>query len=84
MYRINGGVKIGNAYNPGYMREIMQDILGVSTATVIFLEYGNLIRLLRMLSDSTGSAKSTVVATKLEVTISQLADKLATKFQRLH
>ena len=36
--------------------------------------------LLRMLRDLTGSAKSKMAARKSEVTISQLVDKLATKF----
>ena len=37
-----------------------------------------------MLCDLTGSAKFKMAATKPEVTISQLPDKLATKFKRLH
>ena len=61
-----------------------QHILRVSTATLIVLGSGNLMRLLRMLRDLTGSAKSKMVATKPEVTTSQLVDKLAKKFQRLH
>ena len=66
------------------MREIKRDILGISTATPMFLGSGNLMRLLRMLHDLNGKAKSKMGATKPEVTISQFVDKLATKFQRLH
>ena len=84
MQNINGGVKTGNAYNPSYLREITQDILGISAATPIFFGSCNLMRLLRMLQNLTGSAKIKMAATIPEVTISQLVDKLATKFQRLH
>ena len=41
------------------------------------------MRLLRTLRDLTGGAKSKMATTTPEVTISQLVDKLATKFQRL-
>ena len=37
-----------------------------------------------ILWDLTGSAKSKIAATKPKVTISQLVDKLATKFLPLH
>ena len=65
------------------MREIKQGILGISTATPIFLGSCNLMRLLRMLRDLTGSAKVKMAATKPKVTISQLVKKLATKFHWL-
>ena len=82
--RMNGGVNTGSAYNSSYTRGIKQDIPGVSRATFIFLGSDNLMRLLRMLRDLTGSAKSKMAAIKPEVMISQLVDELATKFQRLH
>ena len=66
------------------MREIKQDIFAISTATPIFFRSGNLVRLVRMLRDLTGSAKSKMAATKPEVTTYELVDKLATKFQRFH
>ena len=42
---MNGGVKTGCAYKTSDVREIKQDILGISTTTPIFLESGNLMRL---------------------------------------
>ena len=41
-----------------YMHEIKQNILGLSTATPIFFGSGNLLRLLIMLRDLTGSSIS--------------------------
>ena len=52
------------------MREIPQDILGISIATTIFFGSGNIMRLMRMLRDLTGSAKSKMAAIKPEIAIS--------------
>ena len=63
------------AYNSSYMREIKQDIFGISTKTRILLGSGN-TRLNRKSEIPDGGHKP-------GVTISQLVDKLATKFQLL-
>jgi signal transduction histidine kinase len=42
------------------------------------------MRLLRMISDITGGAKSKMAAIMLEVTTAQLVEKLTRKFQRPH
>jgi len=80
VWNVKPDINSGSVVITSYMREMNQDILEISTVVI-----GNLMRQLRMSSESTGSAKSTMAAIMPEVTLYKLTvDKLALKFQRLH
>src|SRR5664279_2646159 len=53
------------------------------TATCMFSESGNPYALYRLIPGVTGSRKFKIAATKPEILISPLQDKIATKFQRI-
>src|SRR5664279_4285390 len=78
-YTQGGGVK----FPPRRISGSRQDSNDISTATSLFSGSRNPMVLLWILPVVAGSGKSKMAAFKPDILISQLQDKIATKFQRL-
>jgi len=72
----------GSRYELTYSPARTHDSNGISTDTPIFSKSRNLVKLVPILPDVSGSRKSKLAAVKPEVHVSQLVDMIESKFQK--
>jgi len=83
-YVVNQGWRqlTGSRYEITYISARTHDSNEISTATPTFWRSSNSVELVSILHDVNGSRKSKLTAVKPEVHVSQLVDKIESKFQR--
>jgi len=72
----------GSLYEITYISARTHDSNGISTANPTFSRSRNSVELVSILPDVNGSRKFKMAAVKQEVHVSQLVDKIESKFQR--